>query len=405
MTPESIFINIGPMGCWPFATNRASKFTKLGVALIQIALVSATAIGAGPADANYELQRISLPGASGTVALDYFAYDRATGKIWVPASNTGAVDVIDEKTDVVSQIGGFPTGEIERRGRKIAVGPTAASMGDEVVYIGNRGNATICTIAATTLARGECVPVSADRAVTPDGVVYVAATRELWATLRPKSGDNAPAKSLEVFEASDPHHLKPKTKIALENLAEGYAVDNERGIFFTNIEDVGKTVAIDLRSHKVIATWNPGSSDLQGLAFDNAHNILFVACGDHVVSIDAGHGGKVIDSITTGPGLDNIDYSLDRKLLYAAASQAATLTIAEVDDHGKFHLRATVATVKGARGVVAGKGETAYLIDPTEGCILKLTRKSERPLSVFSQDNRFADLGPRVVELAGRFER
>ncbi len=164
MTSESIFINIGPMGCWPFATNRASKFTKLGVALIQIALVSATAIGAGPADANYELQRISLPGASGTVALDYFAYDRATGKIWVPASNTGAVDVIDEKTDVVSQIGGFPTGEIERRGRKIAVGPTAASMGDEVVYIGNRGNATICTIAATTLARGECVPVSADRA-------------------------------------------------------------------------------------------------------------------------------------------------------------------------------------------------------------------------------------------------
>src|SRR5205814_4550582 len=204
------------MGCWAFATSRASKYTKLGVALIQIALVPATAIGA---DANYELKRISLPGASGTVALDYFAYDRATGKIWVPASNTGAVDVIDEKTDVVSQIGGFPTGEIERRGRKIAVGPTAASIGDEVVYIGNRGNATICTIDATTLARGECVPVSADRAVTPDGVVYVAATHELWATLRTKSGDNAPARSIEVFDASDPHHLKPKAKIGLENLA------------------------------------------------------------------------------------------------------------------------------------------------------------------------------------------
>jgi len=66
---------------------------------------------------------------------------------------------------------------------------------------------------------------------------------------------------------------------------------------------------------------------------------------------------------------------VDAKRLYAAASLAASLTIAEVDDHGKFHLRATVPTVKGARGVVAGKGETAYLIDPAEGRILKLIRK------------------------------
>jgi hypothetical protein len=51
------------------------------------------------------------------------------------------------------------------------------------------------------------------------------------------------------------------------------------------------------------------------------------------------------------------------------------LTIAEVGDNGKFHLKATVPTVKGARGVVAAKGETAYLMDPAEGRILKLTRK------------------------------
>ena len=324
---------------------------------------------------DYELKPINLPGATGPVALDYFAYDRATGKLWVPASNTGTVDVIDEATDAISQVTGFPTGEIERRGRKITLGPTAASVGDGVVYIGNRGNGTLCVIDAKTFARAECVPVSVDRAVTPDGVVYVAATRELWITLRPKAGDDVAAKSIQVFDASSPQHLKPKTKISLENLAEGYAVDNQRGIFYTNIEETGKTVAIDVHSHKVIATWNPGSSDLQGLALDTARRLLFVACGDHVVSVDAGHDGKVLDSITTGPGLDNIDYSTDRKLLYAAASQAASLTIAEVDDRGKFHLRATVPTVKGVRGVVAGKGETAYLIDPAEGRILKLTRK------------------------------
>jgi DNA-binding beta-propeller fold protein YncE len=345
------------------------------IELIQIALVSATALEVSAADTNYALKPINLPGATGTIALDYFAYDRATGKAWVPASNTGSVDVIDEATDAVSQVTGFATGEIERRGKKITVGPTAASVGDGVIYIGNRGDATLCVIDAKSLARLECVPVSADHTVTPDGVVYVAAAREVWLTLRPKAGDIAAAKSLEIFDASDPRHLKPKTRIPLDGLAEGYAVDNQRGLFYTNVEESGTTVAIDVRTHNIVAKWNPGSADLQGLALDNARRFLFVACGDHVVSLDAGHDGKITDSIATGAGLDNIDYSEDAKALYAAASQAATLTVADVNDHGKFHLKTTVPTVKGARGVVAGKGETAYLIDPAEGRILKLTRK------------------------------
>src|SRR5437899_4040103 len=191
--------------------SRSSKFAKVGaVALIQIIWASV----AHAADTNYEFKPISLPGATGTVALDYFAYDRVTGKLWVPASNTGSVDVVDEKTDAVSQIAGFPTGEIERRGRKITVGPTAASIGNGVVYIGDRGDATLCVIDAKTLARGECVQLVssfADGKITPDGVVYVAATQELWITTRTISaGDAAAAKSLQIFDASDPSHLKWK---------------------------------------------------------------------------------------------------------------------------------------------------------------------------------------------------
>src|SRR5213080_4667591 len=334
----------------PKTSNSTSGLRLLTRGSVYVAVVTMFLVGRAftqsPTPASdYELKRINLPGATGAVALDYFAHDRATGKLWVPASNTGSVDVIDEKTDAVSQITGFPTGEIERRGRKITVGPTAASIGDGVVYIGDRGNGTLCVVDAKTLALGKCVPVSVDRTVTPDGVVYVAATREVWVTLRVKAGDNAPAKSLEVFDASDPHHLKQKTGIPLESLAEGYAVDNQRGLFYTNIEDTGSTVAIDVRMHKIVAKWNPGSSDLQGLALDNARRFLFVACGDHVVS------------------------------LHAAASQAGTLTVAEVGDDGKFHLKATVPTVKGARGVIAAKDEKAYLIDPAEGSIVKVTRK------------------------------
>ena len=169
---------------------------------------------------DYELKRTNLPGANGAVALDYFAYDRPTGKIWVPASNLGTVDVIDEKTDAVSQINGFKTGEVERRGRKVTLGPTAATIGDGVVYIGNRGDTTLCVIDAKTLERRECVPLSTDRNITPDGVLYAAASKEVWITTRPVSSSNVEAaKALQVFDASDPLHLKWKTKILLENFA------------------------------------------------------------------------------------------------------------------------------------------------------------------------------------------
>src|SRR5213595_1403670 len=249
-SPSPLFL-----GRWSCPMSRSSKFAKVSaVALIQIIWASV----AHAANINYELKPISLPGATGTVALDYFAYDRATGKLWVPASNTGSVDVVDEKTDAVSQIAGFPTGEIERRGKKITVGPTAASIGNGVVNIGNRGNTTLCVIDAKTFTRGECVPASPDRDVTPDGVLYVTATHEVWITTRPTLGaDPAAAKSLQVFDASNPRRLKWKSKIPLDDLAEGYAVDNDRGLFYTNIEEPGKTVAIDVRSHKIVAEWNP----------------------------------------------------------------------------------------------------------------------------------------------------
>src|SRR5205807_8421073 len=153
-----------------------------GLLVISVAL---TVLAADPTASNYELKPIALPGANGPVTLDYFAYDPATRKLWVPASNLGSVAVIDEKTDAVSQITGFKTGEIERRGQKRIVGPTSATIGDGVVYIGNRGDATLCWIDKSSLNRGECVPASSDHSVTPDGVLFVAATKEIWINARP----------------------------------------------------------------------------------------------------------------------------------------------------------------------------------------------------------------------------
>src|SRR4029453_16018694 len=187
--------------------RRNSKLVKsAAMALIQIALVSATS-KASATDTDYKLKPINLPGASGVVRLDYFAYDRSTGKLWVPASNTASIDVIDENSDVVSQVTGFKTGEVELRGRKVTLGPTSVSIGDGVVYIGNRGDSSLCVVDAQTLKREACLqvaPTSAGPSAAPAAVVYVAATKELWITTgAPPIGVPSADKAIQVFDASE----------------------------------------------------------------------------------------------------------------------------------------------------------------------------------------------------------
>ncbi|HEU5237950.1 MAG TPA: hypothetical protein VFU37_12515, partial [Pyrinomonadaceae bacterium] len=110
-------------------THRESAFhVAMFCAIASLSIfLTAAQLNAHKVTLDYELTPIALPGASDVVSLDYFAYDRSTGKLWVPASNTGNVDVIDENSDAVSQVTGFKTGEVELRGRKVPLGPTAVS--------------------------------------------------------------------------------------------------------------------------------------------------------------------------------------------------------------------------------------------------------------------------------------
>src|SRR5256884_8973807 len=57
--------------------------------------------------ARFVVQELALPGANGLVSLDYFAFDPASHRIWVPASNTGSVEIIDGDTNHVSTLAGL----------------------------------------------------------------------------------------------------------------------------------------------------------------------------------------------------------------------------------------------------------------------------------------------------------
>src|SRR5262249_23597765 len=115
---------------------------------------------------------LPLPGAKGPVGLDYLQYDVEKNRVWVPASGTGSVDVIDCATLAMTRIEGFDTTEREIRGQKMTVGPTAVAVGEGVVYIGSRVGA-ICTVDANTLKKERCIAASDTpelMAAAPDGL-------------------------------------------------------------------------------------------------------------------------------------------------------------------------------------------------------------------------------------------
>jgi DNA-binding beta-propeller fold protein YncE len=298
---------------------------------------------------KYSVHPLTLQGGTPAgISMDYIAFDRTTDSIWVPG-NTGAVQVIDVATGKIRQVTGFPTQEITVRDRKRLLGPSAVSFGNGVVYIGNRGDSSVCAVDRKALTRGKCQVLSS----MPDGVVYVAPTKEVWVTT-PRD------KSIRILDAAT---LKEKATLTFEGNPEGFAVDAKRHRFYTNLEDKDRTLAIDLTSHKIVATWNPacGEDGPHGLRVDEGTGHLFVACSARMEVLDAGRDGAVLSSIDTGNGVDDIDYVPATHLLYAGAARDAKLTIARDDAAGKLALVASVPTAAGARNPAVARNGTVYL--------------------------------------------
>jgi DNA-binding beta-propeller fold protein YncE len=200
-----------------------------------------------------------------------------------------------------------------------------------------------------TLARKDCGHIDS----TPDGVVYVAPTKEVWVTA---PGDN----SVRIL---DSRTLAQKEKLTFEGRPEGYAVDSKRGRFYMNYEDKDVTTAIDLKNHKTVAKWpsSCGEDGPHGLSVDQAAGFLFVACSTRAEVLDVDHNGKILSSIGTGDGVDDLNYSPATHLLYVGAAKDARLTVARVDAMGKMSQVAAVPTHEGARNGVVTKDGTLYL--------------------------------------------
>ena len=293
------------------------------------------------------------------VTMDYLAYDPATNRIWVPAGNTGQVDVVDVGTGKVTAIGGFATAPARRPGRP-RLGPSSATVGEGVIWVGNRADDRLSAYDARSLAQTATCQLSS----MPDGLAYVRSTHEVWVTT---PGD----RSITIVGAG-PKTAAVRATIHLNGEPEGYAVDEARGLFFTNLEDEDSTLAIDIRTRKVASDWPArcGEGGPRGLAIDRTRGWLFVACTNGAVAVDVAHGGRMLGRLETAGGVDNLDYDPRRQLLFVASGASGQMTIARVDAGGAPHPLRVVPTARGARNpILDGRGR-AYVEDAAAGRLL-----------------------------------
>jgi DNA-binding beta-propeller fold protein YncE len=287
--------------------------------------------------------------------LDLLAYEPKKDRVWIPmARDVGSVDVFDIASSTFHRVGGLAVAKKEAKGKTRSLGPSSVSLGDGVAYVGNRGTNEVCMIDTGTLKLGSCVKAP----VAPDCVAYVSSSKEVWVT-------SPDAQSIVVFDASKKDRLAQKHVMKLEGDPEAFAVDDAHGVFYTNFEDKDRTVAIDIKTRAVKATWSPncGSQGPRGLVLDAQRNLLAVACTDHVQVLDPKSDGKNLGRLDTGGGVDILDYAPESRRVYAASGKAAKLTVALLDDDGSLTVVATAKTAEGARNAVVDAKGNAYLVD------------------------------------------
>lgn len=299
------------------------------------------------------------------IAMEFVGYDQVNDRVWVPAGNTGTIQIVEAGTGKLNVLGSFPTAPSPRPGRPLR-GPSSVAIGNGVVWIGNRGDNSLLAFDSRTLKQVG----SARLPAMPDALAFVSRRKEVWATT-PESS------SIRVVDVAG-KKARPAGDISVPGSPECLAVDSRSGRVYTNLEDKDQTVGIDVLTRKVVSTWPAGCGPTgpRGLAVDEQRRALFVACTDGVGVFDLAKDGRVLDRLKTGAGVDGLEYDAGRRRLLVASAKDGILTIARLSDDGQLTVQAKIATHAGVRNPVSDKRGRVYLPDSEVGQLIVVDPES-----------------------------
>jgi DNA-binding beta-propeller fold protein YncE len=326
----------------------------LGLALATLILTPAGARAADPG----AISRIAVPNGSGGIGFDDLRFAPSLGKVLVPAGRTGSLDLVDPVTGSVTSIGGF--GSSESYGGGHGEGVTSADEGGAWLFATDRTSGELDVVDPTARK----IVARAKLSAGPDYVRYVEPTGEVWVT-------EPDQKRIEVFRLEGKSPVRPVSagSIAIEGGPESLVIDGKRNRAYTHLWS-GQTVAIDLKSRAIVATWPNGCGGSRGIALDEARGFLFVGCADGKAVVLDASSGKEIATASAGNGVDIIDYNAKLSHLYFPGGKSATMAIFAVTEKGDLKLLGNVPTAQGAHCVAADDSGQAYVCDPKAGQLI-----------------------------------
>lgn len=303
---------------------------------------------------------IRIPGGEQGIGFDDIGYAAPLDRITVPASATGSLVLIDPATDALTVIPGVsaaPTGNRQRR-----EGTTSAVYAAGYLFASDHDPAEVVAINPHTDTIAGRTPLAGG----PDYVRYVARSREIWVTEPGKQ-------QIQIFKLSTGSRpvLTPETVIHIDGGPESLEIDNQRNRAYSNLWK-SKTVEMELTTHKLLAEWPNGCKGSRGIALDETHDHVFVACSEgKVVTLAPADHGKVLASAPAGAGIDIISYSPKLHHLYVPGARAATLTIFGVSPTGALKALSVYRTADRAHCVTNDGAGHVFVCDPGTGTILK----------------------------------
>ncbi len=304
---------------------------------------------------------VKIPGGEHGIGFDDIGYVAALDRVTVPAGATGNLVLIDPATDSLTVIKGVSAPPANGKQRR--EGTSSATYAEGYLFASDHDPDEIVAIDPHTHAIVGRTPLAGG----PYYVRYVARTHEIWVT-------EPDQQQIQVFKlsAGSKPVLAAETVIHIAGGPESLEIDNQRNRAYANLWK-SKTVEMALTAHKVLAEWSNTCRGSCGIALDEAHDHVFVACkGGKVVTLAPAERGRVLANAPAGAGIDIISFSPRLHHLYVPGAGSATLTIFDVSPSGALKPLAVYKTANRAHFVTDDNAGHVFVCDPGAGDLLKI---------------------------------
>jgi DNA-binding beta-propeller fold protein YncE len=296
------------------------------------------------------------------------------------------------KTVKLGGEGGWDYLTVDSKGRRVYI-----SRGTHVMVVDADNGEVVGDIPNTNGVHGIAIASEFDRGFTSngrDGTITIFDLKTLKAVGTANAGKNPDAiiydpASKRVFAfngtSKDATAVDAKTgtvagTIPLDGKPE-FAVADEKGHVFVNIEDKSEIIQFDANKLTVENHWSiaPGS-EASGLAMDRKHRLLFAVCSNKLMVVVNADTGKVLASLPIGAGTDAAAFDPETGYAFSSNGGDGTLTVVHEDAADKFTVVENVTTLRRARTMTLDpKTHQVYTVTAEFGAAPAPTTEQPRP--------------------------